>query len=405
MKYYKPECYSSKIRKYITLSTLMIILSCLNGCNEEKNDNKISTIENKKSLASKEKSVLVETEAVKKTDLKILLPLVGSVDAIKTALLASPAEGPVNKILVREGDVVKAGQILLTLGRSEGANILAVSLQQQLKMENDNLSRIKLLVDAGALAADQLDTQNVKVAGIQAQLANAQESVKDFSLRAPWSGMLSRVKVKEGDFVSPRVTLVEMYDPQSLVIRVSVSEQSCATLVEGMYADVELDAYPNQKFSASVVKLYPYLDVKSRTRTIELALANKPILLPGMFARVNLITSEIPAVIAVPENILTTVSDSKSKLFVMKDGKAEQRNITTGLNVGGKVQVVSGLQPGEKIIVSGYEKLKNGLSVTQIKKESSESSKVLNMNKNKTPLITGTELSIDANHNKGGYSL
>jgi RND family efflux transporter MFP subunit len=317
------------------------------------------------SAPSQAQAAPVKVETVKAGPLTLSLPLTGTVEAGRIAQLASPAEGPICCVKVREGDHVERGQALLNLGRMEGATALVASLREDLKKEEDNLTRTRRLVETGALAGEQLDNAAASVTRARAQLAKADESAHDYAVRAPWAGMVSKVKVRDGDFVAPRAPLAEIYDPNSLVVRVSVPEQEAARVADGMRAEVELDAFPGKRFAARVTRLYPYLDNRTRTRIAEITLTDAPALLPGMFARVHLLKETLADAITVPAYSLVAIPGGQV-VFVAKDGKAQRRKVETGIEMDGRVRIVSGLAAGDKLIVGGQEKLKDGAAVKTV---------------------------------------
>ncbi|BCB27338.1 RND transporter [Sulfurimicrobium lacus] len=310
-----------------------------------------------------EKAAPVRVEIVKKAPLLLTIALTGSVEAGRIAQLASPAEGPICCTKVREGDAVGKGQAVLNLGRREGATALVASLNEDLKKEEDNLARTRRLVETGALPGEQLDIAAANAIRARAQLAKARETTQDYAVVAPWAGVVSKVKVRDGDFVAPRAPLAEIYDPGSLMVRFAVPEQEAASLALGMKAQVELDAYSGKRFAASITRLYPYLDTRTHTRTAEVTIADAPKLLPGMFARAYLVKETIADAITVPAYSLVAVPGGGFAAFVVKDGKAVRRKVETGIEVDGRVRIVSGLDAGDKLIVAGQEKLKDGAAV------------------------------------------
>lgn len=357
---------SITFRKTLPVVAVCLMLSALSGCGNEA----------KKPEPAKEKAAgkatPVKIETVKAAPLQQTIELTGTVEAGRIAQLASPAEGPVLHVRVREGDTVRRGQLLVSIGRTEGATALVSSLKEDLKKEDDNLERTRQLVKSGAIPAEQLDAAVANSARMKAQLIKAQESTRDYKVNAPWAGVVSKTKVREGDFLAPRAPLIEIYDPASLVVQLSLPEQHAASVAGGMKAQVELDAYPGKRFSGTVTRLYPYLDPRTRTRIAEISLRDAPRLLPGMFARIFLIQKTIPDAITVPPNSLIILPGGGAALFVAKEGKAERRLVEKGIEQGGRVQIVKGLQNGEKLIVGGHERLKDGAAVKgPEKKESS----------------------------------
>jgi membrane fusion protein (multidrug efflux system) len=178
--------------------------------------------------------------------------------------------------------------------------------------------------------------------------------------------VVSKIRVHDGDFVAPRAQLAEIYDPGSLIVRVAVPEQEAAALALGMQVEVELDAYPGKRFAARITRLYPYLDLHTRTRVAEITLVGAPRLLPGMFARAHLVKETIADAITVPAYSLVPVPGGSFAAFVVKDGKTERRKVETGIEVAGRVRIVSGLKAGDKLIVAGQEKLKDGAAVKAV---------------------------------------
>ncbi|PIX96924.1 MAG: hypothetical protein COZ24_07985 [Hydrogenophilales bacterium CG_4_10_14_3_um_filter_63_21] len=313
-----------------------------------------------------EKATAVRVETVKQAPLVLTVALTGTVEAGRIAQLASPVEGPICCTKVREGDIVVKGQTVLNLGRREGATALVVSLNEDLKKEEDNLARTRHLVESGALAGEQLDIAAANAIRVRAQLAKARETTQDYAVVAPWAGIVSKVKVRDGDFVAPRAQLAEIYDPGSLIVRVAVPEQEAAALALGMQVEVELDAYPGKRFAARITRLYPYLDLRTRTRVAEITLVGAPRLLPGMFARAHLVKETIADAITVPAYSLVPETGGGYAAFVVQDGKAERRKLDTGIEVAGRVRIVNGLKTGDKLIIAGQEKLKDGAAVKAV---------------------------------------
>ncbi len=290
------------------------------------------------------------------------LELTGSVEPYRIAKLASPAEGPVINIRVREGDRVKPDERLLTIGRKKGADALITSLQEELKKEEDNLQRVRQLVEGEAIPYEEYDQARASFEKIKAQLVSAKEKAQDYTITAPWEGIISRLIVKEGEFIAPRSVLLEMYDPASMVIRAAVPEKHAAEVTAGMRVDVQLDAYPNNVIPGRIDRVYPYLDSRLRTRTIEIKLDKYVTLLPGMFARLEVLLESEEEALTIPIEAL--VSTPKGQVvYVFEDGHATARMVKTGMEADNRIEIISGIQAGDKVIVAGNEKLINGADV------------------------------------------
>ena len=291
------------------------------------------------------------------------LDLTGTATPTRQARLASPSEGPIQNCRVREGNLVKRGERVLTIGRSGAAAAQVTAMAESVKEQEAELNRTKILVQSGAVPGSQLDSARAKYEGARALLAKARESAGDYSVAAPWDGVVSKVLVKDGDFVAPRAPLVEMYDPDSLVIRLAVPEAQSTMVFKGMPVKVQLDAYPGKTFEGKISLVYPDLDTRMRTRTAEVKLDAPVALIPGMFARLQVGLETATDAVVVPGDAVLVLPNGEKVAYVLKDGKAQRRVVQTGLEAGGKVQIVSGIQPGETVVTAGNEKLKDGMEV------------------------------------------
>jgi RND family efflux transporter MFP subunit len=306
---------------------------------------------------------LVRVAKAQKEPLAKILELTGTVTPTRQARLASPSEGPVQNCRVREGDQVKRGQRLLTIGRAAAAAAQVTAAAEAVKEQEAELNRIKILVQSGAVPGSQLDTAKARYEGARALLAKAREMAGDYAVEAPWDGVVSKVLVKDGDFVAPRAPLVEMYDPGSLVIRLAVPEAQATEVFRGTPATVQLDAYPGKTFEGKVSLVYPDLDTRMRTRTAEVKLETPVALLPGMFARLRLTLSHETEGVVIPIDAVLVGPGGEKVVFVVKDGKAQRRVVQTGVEAKGRVQVLAGLGAGETVVTAGHEKLKEGTEV------------------------------------------
>ncbi len=306
---------------------------------------------------------LVKTESVNIGSISNSVELTGSVEAIRVAKLASPAEGPIVNCMVREGDVVKAGQKILSIGRKKAADALLKSARQDVETEKEELGRIEKLVETGAIPRDQLDNSKAKYARMLAQLEKMKENSEDYDIEAPWDGVVSKVLVNDGNYVSARTVLVEMFDTKSLVVRMAVPESVSQEMSPDMDVSVKLDAHHGKAFEGRVSRVYPELDRRLRTRLVEVSLPKEVSLAPGMFARLNMTVKSDNDHVVVPSEAVIVTPKGFRVAYVVEDCKARQRRIETGIEAEGKIQVLAGLKPDEQVIVAGNEKLKDGVEI------------------------------------------
>ncbi len=287
----------------------------------------------------------------------------GSVEPVKVARMASPAEGPVEKCSIREGDIVKTGQVLLIVGRSQTAKSGLEAAREELKRQESEFNRIEQLVKSGSLPGEQMDSVRVDLKRAQAQVAALETSASDYEILAPWDGVVSKIWIADGNYVAPRVPLVELYDPFSLVVRITIPEQEFIGLKQGQPVQIELDAYPDRKFSGEITRIFPELDRTTRTMNVETVIREDVRLLSGMFARAGIPVKKTSDSIVIPERAIVVMPNGETTVFVLKEDKVQKRKVKILLEAGNDIAIESGIEAGEQVVVSGNESLKDGASV------------------------------------------
>lgn len=311
----------------------------------------------------KRKAPLVAVQEVIVTEISSVLELTGSVEATRVARLASPAEGPILDCRVREGDTVRTGDKLLRIGRKKATEALLKSAQSDLEYAKNEFERVEKLVESGAIPEDQLELARSKHAKAIAQVEKVKESARDFEVVAPWDGIVSKVLVTDGNYVAARSALVEIFDPTSLVVRVAVPEAQSQKVQEDRPVSVRLDAYDGKIFRGRISRMYPDLDRRMRTRTAEIQILDTAKLAPGMFARLTAALRTEAGATVVPSEAVIVTPKGKRVAYVVQENRVHRRDISTGLEAKGRVQILSGLKPGEQVVVAGNEKLKDGAKV------------------------------------------
>ncbi|MFO7957980.1 MAG: efflux RND transporter periplasmic adaptor subunit [Candidatus Brocadiia bacterium] len=209
----------------------------------------------------------------------------------------------------------------------------------------------------------EIAVQEAAVKEAAARLALAEAHLAECVIAAPFDGTITQVHVRPGDLAEPRSPLVEMYAPDSLVVRFSVPETYAASVRPGLRLSVRLDALPGRTLPAEVVRAYPQLDAVMRTRTVEASLEGDVEHMPHQFARLVLQLESVQDATVVPAEAVLETHDGGRVLFVVESGKAVRRKVKLGIEGERSAQVVSGVEAGEQVIVTGQEDLKDGTPV------------------------------------------
>ena len=184
---------------------------------------------------------------------------------------------------------------------------------------------------------------------------------------APINGSIIKTPLKVGTKVTTSSAVTTIGDIASLQVTAKIPERYVASLCTGLKAEISLEAYPDAVFAATVTHVSPVLDVNARTKEIVLTFdENDTRINAGMFGKVKLYTLDYEGAVALPSDAVVTKGDKPYLYVVKSDDTVEQREITLGQSVDGIVQVLSGIEEGERVVVEGGQVLSNGAKVRDI---------------------------------------
>jgi len=220
-----------------------------------------------------------------------------------------------------------------------------------------------------AEAQSQSDLSAVRVAESEvkrqeAALGIAQKKLADATLRAPISGAIAKRHVNRGEFVKDNAPVFTIVRSDPLKFTGTVPEQSALVVRPGQSVQLQVDAVPGRAFAGRVTRVSPAVDVTSRTVQLEAQVPNPQSLLkPGLFARGVIEVGRDRNVAFVPEAGVSYFVGI-TKLFVVADGKAQERAVKVGRKQNGAVEILSGVKPGELVATSSLAQLYDGAPVT-----------------------------------------
>jgi RND family efflux transporter MFP subunit len=294
----------------------------------------------------------------------------GTVKAKTISIIASRVMGTVTSIKVKEGDKVYAGQLLITVDdrdvaqRVKAAEKAVEAAKQNKSLMDITYQRYKNLHDEKAISQqeiDQIETQK-KVADIEyekakAMLAEAQVNHGFTKITAPTSGVVTEKKIDLGSMVVPGIPILTVEDNSYFRIEANVDERLLRKLKTGMPVDVVIDSL-GQETKGRISEIVPAVDPMSRTFLIKVDL-KMPLLKTGMYAKI-LIPEGKKEAILIPQKVIVEKGQLVGVYVVDNQGVITYRLIKAGKKYGDQVEVLSGLNDGEKIIVDGVEKALDG---------------------------------------------
>jgi membrane fusion protein, multidrug efflux system len=317
------------------------------------------TAAHKDEKARAEAAIPVEVARPERGEMLAMYSGTATLEAEADAEVIAKVGGEVRRILVEEGDRVRAGQLLAQLDDRQLRLEAAQTRAALAKAERDFNRQVELnkkgLVSAGAFESLKYDLDNHRAADDLAQL-----NLSYSAIRAPFAGVVAIRHVKLGQELAVGAPLFRVTDPTPLRANVFVPERELARLKPGQAATVAADALSGRTFPAHVKLVAPTVDSTTATFKVTLQVDDpQGALKPGMFARVGIVFERRAETLTIPRVALLE-GDGSSNIFVVNAGKAEQRTIKTGLSSSGRIEVVDGLQGAEQVVIVGQNGLKDG---------------------------------------------
>ncbi len=350
------------ILRVAALALLLTITAC------SKNVAADQTEKEKEAKAAADAAIPVEVAAPVRGEMLAMYSGTATLDAEADAEIIAKVGGEVRRILVEEGDRVKAGQVLAQLDDRQLRLQAAQTRAALAKAERDFNRQVELhakgLVSAGAFENLKYDLDNQRAANDIASL-----SLSYSEIRAPFPGIVATRHIKLGQELAIGAKIFRITDPTPLKASVFVPERELARLKPGQSATIAVDALAGRTFPAIVKLVSPTVDAATATFKVTLEVNDpKGDLKPGMFARVGIVFERRSDTLTIPRVALLD-TDGSANVFVVNAGKAEHRAIKTGLSNAGKVEVTEGLTGGEQVVVVGQNGLKDGNPVRVVSLE------------------------------------
>ncbi len=297
------------------------------------------------------------TVTVERGDVLAMVSATGTISPLNMVDVSSKITGLIEAVKVNENDQVKVGQVLMVL---DDTHLQAQVAQAKAHLENvaGIYERSQNLEASGAIATQQLDTSRSDYNVAQAAYDDAVSQLNDTVIRAPIDGQVIGKPIPAGQAVAPGVStpmvLLIIADMSKMQIQTQVDESDIGQIQVGQKVTFTVDAYPEKIFSGVVSNVSQKANVVSNVVYYSVLVdvdAAENLLKPTMTARVSINVAERNNVLVVP---LAAVKANNGQQYVVveKDGKTQNAPVTTGLASEDKIEILSGLEEGDSIVVS-----------------------------------------------------
>jgi membrane fusion protein (multidrug efflux system) len=302
---------------------------------------------------------------VSETPVSNTVDAVGALIAEDSVMLSPEIDGRIEKLLFREGQPVKKGEVLVVLDSAEARARLA-GTQADLKLAESRYKRNEELVARNFISRQALDESRASLDILRAHIQQDQVALDKTVIRAPFTAVAGLRQVSPGAYVNKGDAIVRLDALGTLKLEVPVPEIYLPLVRIGLPITLTVDALPGKTFSGKVHAIDPVVDPVSRNVRVRARIANPGGLLkPGMFARATARLGGKTRAILLPEQVIVPRTDG-SYIFLAVDGKAELRKVTLGKRDPGRVEIISGVKAGDTVILDGQIKLRPGVPVVTL---------------------------------------
>lgn len=311
----------------------------------------------------------VELAVVEEISFPRGLSAIGSLRADESTMISAEIAGRVAEINFAEGQPVKQGQLLVQLDDSVAKAELAQA-QANLALAQSRYDRSGRLQSAGFVSKEAREDSQNQLQLQKAAFKLAEAKFNKTKIKAPFDGIIGLRDVSVGEYVSAGQDIVPLESIKLLKVDFRLPERYASDIEINQSLELKVDARPGVVFEGKVYAISPLIEEGGHSILVRARIDNSAgLLLPGMFARVQLITDRSMAIV-VPEAALSP-SGQTQYVYRIVNGKAQSVALAIGERRAGVVEVVKGLKAGDLVVVAGLQRIRNGAPVTPLGKPKS----------------------------------
>lgn len=325
---------------------------------------------------SQGRSISVVTAYPERMTIVPKLEFSGSLDPEWQADVAAKVDGRIEKVYVREGDVVTKGQVLAILEQTDtNANLIIaqgsfLDAQTNLRKAETDLQRYEELFKRGAVSQKAVDDYRFARDNAAAKLESARGTLQGMEskstgtvLVAPEDGIVSKRYYQEGYYAKAGTPIIAVADISSLKTIIHIPEGQISGVDVGNEAVIKVPAYGDKKIVGEVTRIAPVADLPSHTFEAEVSVDNSQDLRAGIYANVSLVALPKENVLTIPLNAIVMRDDQQTVYVANAEGVVQRRVLNIGYTNDQVAEVVSGLTEQDLIVIEGHHKLREGSKI------------------------------------------
>ncbi|MCL2511799.1 MAG: efflux RND transporter periplasmic adaptor subunit [Bacteroidales bacterium] len=322
-------------------------------------------INDRKEVKTTEESVSVTVATAKLKETSGTLQLVGTAEPSREVMVASEASGKIVQINFKMGDFVTQGTVLAKVDDTY-KRLAYENAQMNYNKFKEDYERYQVLRQGDAVSETQLRDMRIGYENAANQLENAKKQLDDTKITAPFSGYITSKNTELGAFVGIGTPIAGIADISQLKVQLAVSESDIYQLRVGMEAVVSTDVLPNTNLKANISSI-GQKGSSAHSYPVEIMIANnlKNPLKAGTYVNVSVNANKTSKTLMIPRDAIVS-SVKEPSVYIVKDGAVQLTKITTGRQYNSYIEVVTGLNDGEQVVVNGQINLSDGVKVSVI---------------------------------------
>lgn len=295
------------------------------------------------------------------------LAAVGSFTPVAGVYVSNEVVGKIKALHFHSGQSVKAGQLLLELDTdTDQAELLG--LQAELQLAKSRLQRSEKMILKKYVSQADYDEHKAQLEQAEAAVHAKRTRIDKKMIRAPFAGELGIREVNLGQFLGEGTDIVSLQQLDPIHLDFSLPERHISQLAKNQVITATIQSYPDKVFTGNIVALNPSVTQETRSLKVRAKLNNPDKLLrPGMFAQVQIESGAALSVLTLPDTAISYNPYGNSVFLIQQNEhglSVQSRQVVTGQSREGRVEIVSGLQAGDRVVSAGQVKLRNGMPVT-----------------------------------------
>ncbi len=342
------------MKRIIIISLIAVVLIGLTVTKLMANKTKA---EEKIYIHDSEAAILVEEGKAEQHTFESSLSFLGTFEPVRQNTVGSDAQGKVISISVDEGDYVSQGQLIAKVD-DEMLQLQVQSAEISIEGQKNDDARYTNLSKENAVAGVQVEKTKLGLRTAENQKKQLQKQLRNTNIRAPFSGVVTKKMIDVGSFLGNGSPVIEITDISSLKLTINVPERDILKFKQGQSVIVKADIYGNRTFEGKVTNISVQAD-KAHNFEVQITVKNAAReLMAGMYGSVSLTNNKSVSALAVPRKALVG-SSKHPQVYVIRNGKAILTSFTSGTSDGEYIEVVSGIQASDRIVVKGQVNLQN----------------------------------------------